>query len=123
MDWKPAEPRKVIELTDEEAKALDQIMTCKSACKKLVEEVVKHFENAELQERAWWDAITMKYEIDSLKDEGTVLGRQLKIFSIADKQMDRMINDLDRRKKWGDYFKTVFNRKPEGEDIPNALKK
>ncbi len=54
-------------LTKKELKQLRFSGACRSACEKLVARVIKHYELAEVESVAIWDAIIAKYKLDPKK--------------------------------------------------------
>lgn len=56
---------KEIKLTEREYKVIQRNNVCKMACKKVIEETIKHYEDSCLMDAILWDKLFEKYKLDS----------------------------------------------------------
>ena len=86
----------VCKITKKEKKLIDGISVCSLACQKLIEQVVKHFENNELAHREWWKQAGLKYNLDIENLEYTykpLTGEIVLLGSVKDKEVEKMISN------------------------------
>lgn len=61
--------KKDIKLTNKEVDQFNSAVVCGEACRRLIEEVVKHFERNQLHVHELWRATEEKYNLDAYTDE------------------------------------------------------
>lgn len=63
-----AKDKVVATITEKELRAFNGAGACQSACKKIVMEVMKHFELADIEQSELWSAVVKKYSLPDGKD-------------------------------------------------------
>lgn len=111
----------IVKVTKKEKKLMDGLSVCSIACQKLIEQVVKHFENNELAQREWWKQAGLKYNLDFENYEYSYKPQTEEIVlvgSIQEKAIRDLVSNINARNFIRDEIKKAFKGKsptPEGE--------
>lgn len=97
-------------ITKEESTAFRKHFACKSACKKLVEEIVNHWESAAVAECALWDGFYRKYKVPN---DYSIEIDHVKRMLIAKKisEADKYLRGLRRNDEIEDKVAEAFRSK------------
>jgi hypothetical protein len=86
-------------LTEEENELFKTIRSCSDACKKLIEEIIQHYESNSVAESALWDAVLEKRGLSRSKDYVTLdhSTKDVKYCSLIEYEMHKILIKFEER--------------------------
>lgn len=103
--------QKEITLTKKEVKLFNDIHVCSTACRKIIEQVVKHFESNEITLQELWAGLAVKHKIN-IEDEVWEVKKD-KLLFVEDREIYEMLSSFKHKEATMKYIK---------EQIKEALK-
>lgn len=99
-------PKKTIDI-------LNKNEACKRACQKVVEEAIKHYENADIASSELWDALKEKFNLDLETKQYQIQGDKLMGRDIIHKEISGVLDSMQFREQFGELIRESLLNVPK----------
>lgn len=95
----------VAELPKTTIDILNKNEACKRACQKVVEEAIKHYENADIASSEFWDALKDKFNLDLETKQYQIQGNKLMARNTIHKEIAGVMDSMKFREQFGELIR------------------